>query len=458
MEPKTSLTRGIKRTAASLTESDEDRIKTFLDWCKRESLGVSDKVKIGRDGSCAQFGMVATADIAEGEHLFEIPHQLLLTPETSAIAQLLQKERNCIKSRSGWVPLLLAIMYEYTNPASRWRPYTQLVPDFDELDLPMFWPKSQVDQHLAGTGVVEAVAKDLASITEEFHTLVLPFVKKHANIFPSECQSLEFYKKMVAFVMAYSFTEPCGEEDDDGDTIQQMSPPVMVPMADVLNHIAKNNAHLNFGKECLTMVAKVPIRKGEEIFNTYGELANFQLLHMYGFAESYPHNHFDTVELGMKLVMEVIMRDAAVLGLEAAEEKWKFLCKQELVAEEGAWVLGAEGILTEDETYHTLKVLAMNKDKFKEYIENDGWSETDSEKDDSTCESLTNDDIQNLQPGWKQLLKRVAECRLQQYSQRLDVDHSLILPSSLTSSRHRYATYVIHGQKKLLHNLIQMCT
>ena len=78
--------------------------------------------------------------------------------------------------------------------------------------------------------------------------------------FRSECQSLEFYKKMVAFVMAYSFTEPCGEDADD-DTTQQVTPPVMVPMADVLNHIAKNNAHLNFGKEVLTMVAKVPIRK-----------------------------------------------------------------------------------------------------------------------------------------------------------------------------------------------------
>ncbi|KAK2172793.1 hypothetical protein NP493_928g00041 [Ridgeia piscesae] len=389
MEPKTSLIRGIKRTAASLTESDEVRIKTFLDWCKRECLGVSEKVKIGCDGSCAQFGMVATADISEGEHLFEIPHQLLLTPDTTAIAQLLQKEKDSIISGSGWVPLLLALMYEYTNPTSRWRPYTQLVPDFDELDLPMFWPKNQVDQYLAGTGVVKAVTKDLTSLTEEFHTIVLPFVKQHANIFPSECQSLEFYKKMVAFVMAYSFTEPCGEDVDD-DVTQQVTPPVMVPMADVLNHIAKNNAHLNFGKEVLTMVAKVPIKKGEEIFNTYGELANFQLLHMYGFAEPYPNNHFDTVELAMRLVGDVITRDAAVLGLEDAEEKWAFLRKQELVCEDGAWVLGAEGILTEDETYHTLKVLAMNKNKFKEYVENDGWSETDSEKDDSTCESLTN--------------------------------------------------------------------
>ena len=35
--------------------------------------------------------------------------------------------------------------------------------------------------------------------------------------------------------------------------------------------------------------------QGEEIYNTYGQLANWQLLQMYGFAECYPNNHFDTV-------------------------------------------------------------------------------------------------------------------------------------------------------------------
>ena len=62
--------------------------------------------------------------------------------------------------------------------------------------------------------------------------------------------------------MAYSFTEPHSDDDDDNDeTNHQVSPPVMVPMADVLNHVAKNNAHLNFGKDRLTMVAKVHISK-----------------------------------------------------------------------------------------------------------------------------------------------------------------------------------------------------
>jgi len=35
--------------------------------------------------------------------------------------------------------------------------------------------------------------------------------------------------------------------------------------------------------------------QGDEVFNTYGELANWQLLHMYGFAEPPSNNHYDAV-------------------------------------------------------------------------------------------------------------------------------------------------------------------
>jgi len=35
--------------------------------------------------------------------------------------------------------------------------------------------------------------------------------------------------------------------------------------------------------------------QGDEIFNTYGELANWQLFHMYGFSEPPANNLFDAV-------------------------------------------------------------------------------------------------------------------------------------------------------------------
>ncbi len=51
------------------------------------------------------------------------------------------KESSSLESGSGWVPALLALMYEYTNTNSKWQPYLQLIPNFDQLDLPMFWKK-----------------------------------------------------------------------------------------------------------------------------------------------------------------------------------------------------------------------------------------------------------------------------------------------------------------------------
>ena len=68
---------------------------------------------------------------------------------------------------------------------------------------------------------------------------------------------------MVGFVMAYSFTED-RENDTDNDLEGNSSakaPPVMVPMADILNHVARNNASLKFEEEALKMVAVKDIKK-----------------------------------------------------------------------------------------------------------------------------------------------------------------------------------------------------
>lgn len=48
-------------------------------------------------------------------------------------------EKASVAGSSGWVPLLLALLYEYTSPRSHWRPYLSLWTDFRALDQPMFW-------------------------------------------------------------------------------------------------------------------------------------------------------------------------------------------------------------------------------------------------------------------------------------------------------------------------------
>jgi SET domain-containing protein 6 len=46
---------------------------------------------VKREGSCAQYGMMATEDIHEGEVLFQIPRSCLISPDTCAISDCIKK-------------------------------------------------------------------------------------------------------------------------------------------------------------------------------------------------------------------------------------------------------------------------------------------------------------------------------------------------------------------------------
>jgi len=74
-------------------------------------------------------------------------------------------------------------MYEYTNPSSLWKPYLNLVPDVAVLDQPMFWGLEERKKELHGTGIEEDVESDVQHIEEEYNAIVLPFIKKHPELF-----------------------------------------------------------------------------------------------------------------------------------------------------------------------------------------------------------------------------------------------------------------------------------
>lgn len=67
-------------------------------------------------------------------------------------------------------------------------------------------------------------------------------------------------------------------------------------------------------QNCLRMVATQPIPKGHEIFNTYGQMANWQLIHMYGFVEPYPDNTDDTADIQMVTVREAALQGECIVN------------------------------------------------------------------------------------------------------------------------------------------------
>lgn len=59
------------------------------------------------------------------------------------------------------------------------------------------------DKLLKGTGIPGAVGTDLEKLQDEYDGIVLPFMKSHPGLWDPEKHTLELYKRLVAFVMAY---------------------------------------------------------------------------------------------------------------------------------------------------------------------------------------------------------------------------------------------------------------
>jgi SET domain-containing protein 6 len=99
------------------------------------------------------------------------------------------------------------------------------------------------------------------------------------------------------------------EEDDDDDEDEEEEEEAggiiaMVPMADMLNHrTGFNNARLFHEPEAVQMRAIKDIQVSEQIYNTYGDLCNADLLRKYGFVDE--PNDFDIVEISGDLVRDV---------------------------------------------------------------------------------------------------------------------------------------------------------
>ncbi|XP_048461855.1 N-lysine methyltransferase setd6 isoform X2 [Rhincodon typus] len=365
----------------------------FLDWCVQSGLLLSSKVYVSKEGTVADYGLVAKDEIEEGELLFSVPRSAVLSQHTTTISDLLKKEAAALESPSGWVPLLLSMMFEITSSESRWKSYFSLWPDFSSLHHPMF-----------------------------------------------------------------CFQEPCEDEDEEDDE-KASKPPMMVPMADILNHVANHNACLEFAPECLKMLSIRKISKGEEIFNTYGQLANSQLLHMYGFTEPYPSNTHEAMDIQMQTVY-----DAALQAVHTEEErkllreKWEFLTELEIVGEERDFVIGQSGVLTEEELYSTLKVLSMSLEEFEEYKANDGW-EDDDEDEEEDLSSLDNAVIPKLKPAWKQLLHNTVTMRLKSYRSGLKEEEAALTNEETyrqLSKRERDSLQVRYAQKMILHRLLEL--
>ncbi|NXQ80172.1 SETD6 methyltransferase, partial [Nyctibius grandis] len=127
-----------------------------------------------------------------------------------------------------------------------------------------------------------------------------------------------------------------------------------------------------------------------------------------------------------------------------------------MVGEEGAFVLGWDEVLTEEELSTTLKVLCMSEEEFKAYKDQDSWEDNSEEEENSP---LSNEALSRLKPPCKQLLYDSVLLTLESYRSDLKAEQDLLNNKDTyekLSRREQQALHVRYGQKRILHQLLEL--
>ncbi|XP_067929235.1 N-lysine methyltransferase setd6-like isoform X2 [Watersipora subatra] len=445
----------------------ESGLGNFLKFCHASNISLHEKVLCTNRGVSANYGMVAIGDIKTGETLFIIPRTAVLSPENCGIAKFLASNAESLSSNSGWLPLILAILYEKFDPESKWRAYLDTFPNFTNMDLPMFWPLSELESELKCTGLASSVATDIHNMRKEYDSTLLPLITEHPELFKDpRYRDFDVIKQVCAFIMAYSFTDDVSRQvlsdSDESDDEEEMQPPatLMVPLADLLNHVPDHNAELNIGESTLRMIAVKDIKKGEEVYNTYGKVSNYTLLLMYGFAVLPQTNPYNTLELKLSTIDTACiqtdypnweLRSEYLKKLSAADAQDSF--SQSIC-------LHSSGL---SDTAQILKVLRMDKEELQARLsalkpkgvsddrDGDDWLSDDEEE-----EEITSDDLCEFDEATKAMLRRVADLILAEFPPSLPTALQGSGVSSISlSNRQVFSMYVRDSQTSLLIKLKQ---
>jgi hypothetical protein len=246
----------------------------------------------------------------------------------------------------GVLGLAIAIMFESSlGEKSPWFNYLQSIPQFE--NVPCFWGDEDV-AFLANTDVGRSLAQDLQYLHDDYKEHLLPLIEKYSE-FDGTFMTLERWMHATSLVTSRAFQ------------VDEFHGESLVPLADLFNH--KSGAeHVHFegvgdvcptcgssdGCDCegeewededeapeldtieeaedeipelaemdeapeldeetpmdddiLEMVTVRSAKKGEELFNTYGDHSNSSLLRLYGFVDDVCE--FSCVRIDRKDVVE----------------------------------------------------------------------------------------------------------------------------------------------------------
>ena len=202
--------------------------------------------------------------------------------------------------------LVVAVMCELCAGAkSSWFPYLSVVYDGARKGHSVLAWNDEEASALYGTDAVARRVRehddglDLPTMTEtHWDNVARLFFEQNPKLAGGHSMEdlRELHFAATAMVAGYSFT--LGDEEIQG----------MVPFWDMFNHAPPCDAHVRLNhdeKKGLQMITTRKVKKGEEVFNTYGPLRNAELLRRYGFV--IPRNPHGGTTVGLADVIEAAL-------------------------------------------------------------------------------------------------------------------------------------------------------
>lgn len=277
----------------------------FEHWLLNSGVQVSPNVKIEDLRHLSQGrGLIATQDIQQDEVLFSIPRNVLLNIETGTLGQINDNREKLLTKYDHWEGLILTILYELSlGENSKWAPYFKILPE--EFHSLMFWRKEELD-FLAPSLVLDRIGRDKAEETYNklFPNALIDLGIGHLNISP------DLFHKVASTILSYSFDVERPDFNEDTEDDEQVKYDgyfkSMVALADLLNADTNlANANLFYETEVLVMKSIKKIQKGDQIYNTYGDHPNSELLRRYGYVE-WDGSKFDFGEVPLNTIKQTL--------------------------------------------------------------------------------------------------------------------------------------------------------
>ena len=272
------------------------------------------KIEISFNSDCDRFCR-AVEDIYEKDILIRVPLDALMTLDEARKSKLgryftpqLEKKLN-----SPHHSLLSTFMLTEIDKGmqSKWKYYFDFLPASYN-NFPIFYGEKEYD-FLKGTQFLELLQKKKKEMKEDYDLLthVIPGYSKY---------DYNLFKKMREVISSRVF----------GVTIKGKKNDIIAPYADMLNHKRPRQTHWNFDDACNSFVIKgvMNVKKGEEVFDSYGIKCNSRFLLNYGFTvENNEDNEFKII-LVLNESSPFFKEKMAFLGKKNITKKFSLVLNQ----------------------------------------------------------------------------------------------------------------------------------